>query len=153
MKAAISSCSTLNDDWTTSYLSLMTVCHSDLKLIPPKAKSTHMWDPQITLILLPFFCFPLEIRIIKMQRDSNTRQKVLFTSDNGGSFHLIFFFRLLWELKLLIPETKECAWNLLWFVQAVKTLIPCIGNFLGGREVVEINHLFGNRALFRSSNY
>lgn len=114
----------------------------------PKAKSTHVWVPQSTLIPLPFFCFPIEIRIIKMQRDSKTRQNFCSTQ-TMGSYHLSSFLWLVQELKLLIPETKECVWNLLWFVQVGKTLMPCIVNFWG----VEINHLFGNRTLFRSSNF
>ena len=47
-----------------------------------------------------------------MQRDSKTRQKFCSTQ-TMGSFHLTFFLLLLQEMKLLIPETKECVWNLL----------------------------------------
>lgn len=90
-----------------------------------------MCDPQSTLIPLPFFCFPLEIGIIKMQCDSKTRRNFCSTQ-TMRSFHLIFFFcRLLQEVKLVIRETIEFVWNLLWFVQVTKTLMPYIVCFFG----------------------
>ena len=143
MKAAISSCNELNDDRTTSFPARWWWSVTQISTNTPKAKSTHMWDPQCTLIPLPFFCFPLEIGIIKMQCDSKTRQNFCSTQ-TMGSFHLIFFCRLLQELKLLIRETKEFVWNLLWFVQVVKTLIPYIVKFLGLRLITfsEIEPLF-----------
>lgn len=114
----------------------------------PKAKSTHMWDPQSTLIPLPFFCFPLEIRIIKMQRDSKTRQNFC-SSQTMGSFYLFIFFVIIARTETFDSWDKRLRMEFIMICAGSKNVNTLYSQFFG----VEINHLFGNGTLFRSSNF
>lgn len=107
----------------------------------PKVKSTHMWDPQSTLIPLPFLCFSLEIRIIKMQRDSKRRQKVLFHPDNGPLSY-IFFFLIIARNETFDSWDKRMRMEFIMICIGSKNVNTLYSQFLGR---VDINYLFVNR--------